>query len=426
MSKPSLTAAFVKNVRYQGRNPPVPERYNDGAGTGLYLNVMPSHSKQFLQRLKVAGKRRDYGLGGYSTGGENSLGISLAKAREIALDNWLAARRGEVPACEAKRQARLAERQARKAGSGSLDAATLATIPGGPTFEAAFLTVLAARAPSWKPSVRVSSERSWKQGLRDYLGALARVPVAAVTAADIRRCIEPAWTSKPKTAEKQLRRIGLVLRWAIAEGLRDADPTPAVRSALPRFKAAPRHFKALPPDQIPGLLARVRESDAPRDARLAFELMALTALRTNEVRLADWSEIDLEAALWVIPAERMKYSERGDHRVPLSPQAVEVLRAVGPAREAGKVFRAPRGGALGDDAFRDLLRDLGVTECSPHGLRSSFRDHCALNGVDRLTAEAALAHARGGKTEQAYFRVDLFAQRRAVMVAWADFVCGAA
>ena len=408
MSKPSLTAAFVKGVRYQAKNPPVPERYCDGNGTGLYLNVMPSHSKQFVQRLKVAGKRRDYGLGGYPI-------VSLAQAREAAWGNLLAVRRGEVPPCEAKRQAR-------KAGGGA--APTLAALPGGPTFEAAFLTVLAARAASWKPSVRKHSERSWKQGLRDYLGAIASKPVAALTAADIRRAIEPAWTSKPKTAEKQLRRIGLVLRWAVAEGLRDADPTPAVRSALPRFKTAAKHFKALPPEQIPGLLARVRESDAPRDARLAFELMALTALRTNEVRFADWSEIDLEAALWVIPAERMKYSERGDHRVPLSPQAVEVLRAAGPAREAGKVFRAPRGGALGDDAFRDLLRGLGVTGCTPHGLRSSFRDFCALNGFAAEVAEAALGHAQGDKVTQAYFRTSLLEKRRAVMIAWGTHVAG--
>ena len=410
MSKPRLTAAFVKGVRYQAKNPPVPERYNDGNGTGLYLNVMPSHSKQFLQRLKVAGTRRDYGLGGYPI-------VSLAQAREAAWGNLLAVRRGEVPPCEAKRQAR-------KAGGGA--APTLAALPGGPTFEAAFLTVLAARALSWKPSVRASSERSWKQGLRDYLGVIASKPVAALTAADIRRAIEPAWTSKPKTAEKQLRRIGLVLRWAVAEGLRDADPTPAVRSALPRMKTSAKHYKALPPDQIPGLLAKVRESDAPRDARLAFELMALTALRTNEVRLADWSEIDLEAALWVIPAERMKYSERGEHRVPLSPQAVEVLRAAGPAREAGKVFRAPRGGTLGDDALRDLLRGLGVTGCTPHGLRSSFRDFCALNGFAAEVAEAALGHAQGDQVTQAYFRTTLLEKRRAVMIAWGNHLGGAA
>ena len=415
MSKPSLTAAFVKNVRYQGKNPPVPERYNDGAGTGLYLNVMPSHSKQFLQRLKVAGTRRDYGLGGYPV-------VSLAQAREAAWGNLLAVRRGEVPACEAKRQARRVERQARK-GGGTI-AAPLATLPGGPTFEAAFLTVLAARAASWKPSVRKHSVQSWKHGLRAYLSTLASKPVAALTAADIRRAIEPIWASKPKTAEKQLGRIGMVLRWAIAEGLRDADPTPTVRSALPRMKTSAKHFKALPPEQIPGLLAKVRESDAPRDARLAFELMALTALRTSEVRLADWSEIDLEAAVWVIPGERMKHAGLGDHRVPLSPQAVEVLRAAGPPREAGKVFRAPRGGALGDDAFRDLLRGLGVTECTPHSLRSSFRDFCALNGVDRQTAEAALAHARGDKVEQSYYRTDLFIRRKDLMITWAAYITG--
>ena len=218
MSKPSLTAAFVKNVRYQGKNPPVPERYNDGAGTGLYLNVMPSHSKQFLQRLKVAGtrlraRRIPRRQSRPSTGGRLGQPAGGATRRGPGVRGEAPSQGGGAPGPE---------------GGGNA-APTLATIPGGPTFEAAFLTVLAARAASWKPSVRKHSVQSWKHGLRAYLGTLASKPVAALTAADIRRAIEPIWASKPKTAEKQLGRIGMVVRWAITEGLRDAAPTPAVR-----------------------------------------------------------------------------------------------------------------------------------------------------------------------------------------------------
>ena len=168
------------------------------------------------------------------------------------------------------------------------------------------------------------------------------------------------------------------------------------------------------------MLARVRASGARRDVRFAFELMVLTAVRSGEARLARWEEVDLEGRTWTIPAQRMKYTERGDHRVPLSARALGVMREAGAGGE-GLVFRAPRGGALPEDAFRELLRPLGV-QATPHGFRSSFRDWCAESGHPRELAEAALAHAVGDKVEAAYARTDLYERRRGVMEAWGEYV----
>lgn len=147
----------------------------------------------------------------------------------------------------------------------------------------------------------------------------------------------------------------------------------------------------------------------------------LTEVRSGEVRLARCEEVDFAGRTWTIPAHRMKYPERGAHRVPLSARALAVLREAGAGGEEGLVFRAPRGGALPDDAFRELLRRLGV-QATPHGFRSSFRDWCAEGGHPRELAEAALAHAVGDKVEAAYARTDLYERRRGVMEAWAEYL----
>ena len=393
-----LTAKFVHAVRHSGRTSR-PEKHYDQHG--LFLQVKPTGSKQWIQRLVVDGKRHDYGLGGYPV-------FALSEAREAAWLNRRAARRGEVPPCEANRKR-------------GVSVAVVAQAHG-PTFAAAYESVLAIRAPAWKATVREHSTRKWRQGLRDYLGGIADTPVGLVTAADIRRTVDSVWTTKHKTAQWLLQRISLVMRYAIAEGHRTEDPVPAVTAAMPAVQAAPVHFRALPHAEVGAALAQVRASDAPSDVRLAFELLVLTALRSGEARLAQWEEIDLDARLWTIPGARMKSG--AEHRVPLSPRAVEILRKVRRTGDGtGLVFRAARGGALPEDAFRELARRASLA-ATPHGFRSSFRSWCGDTAVAREVAEAALAHAVGNRVEAAYHRTDLLARRREVMDQWAAYVAG--
>ena len=170
-------------------------------------------------------------------------------------------------------------------------------------------------------------------------------------------------------------------------------------------------------------LATVRTSRALVTTKDAFELLALTAARSGEVRLATWDEMDLDAATWTIPAARMK--ARREHRVPLSGRALAILhdarrRSDGP----GLVFRSPRGKPLFDMTLSRLIKELGIAAV-PHGFRSSFRDWAAeQTNTPREVVEAALAHTVRNPTEAAYARSDLFERRRRLMDDWAAYLDG--
>ena len=412
----TLTAAFVKGVRHRGKRKSA-DRYHDRHG--LHLQVMPSGSKQWIQRLVIDGKRSDYGLGGYPY-------ITLGEARLQAFENVKLARayrkareRGETPPPPPFEASRLATRAR---GKGQPAPATAAG--PGLTFGQAFEMVLAERAPTWKEGVRASSLRSWRANLRDYLDGIAKLPIATLTSADLQACLSPVWGVRPKTAAKALSRAAMVLEWAGAAGLRTDNPARAVARAAPRPRAngaARKHFAALPHAEIAQALARVAECGAGAAVRGAFRLQVLTALRPGEARRARWEEIDLERAEWVIPAARMKASENGDHRVPLSPQALDVLRAADP-REEGLVFPGRNGTPLSDSTTRAMLKRAGVN-ATPHGARSTFRGWAAEAGWPREVAEAALAHTVRG-VEAAYMRTDLFERRRRLMAAWGDYATG--
>ena len=184
------------------------------------------------------------------------------------------------------------------------------------------------------------------------------------------------------------------------------------------------HHRALPYQDVATALRKVSLSTAYPATKLAFRFLVLTAARSGEIRLADWSEIDWDARLWTVPAERMKAGRQ--HRVPLSEQALAALedaRTLGSGE--GLIFPAKEGGMMSDVVFTALLRRLKV-DCVPHGMRSSFRDWCAETGVARDLAEASLAHSLGATTtESAYLRSDMAEPRRGVMQDWGTFCCGA-
>lgn len=409
----TLTAAFVRGVRHGGERQGA-DRHHDRHG--MFLQVMPGGSKQWIQRLVIDGKRSDYGLGSYPY-------MTLGDARLQAFENVRAARayrrardRGEnpaLPAFEANRRATVAKRSGERAPAMAV---------AGLTFGQAFEQVLGERAPTWKAGVRESSLRSWRAHLRDYLRGVATLPVATITSGDLQACLAPVWAEKPKTAAKALRRAGTVFEWAIVAGYRTDNPARAVARARPRANGgATQHYTALPHAQVADALARMAASGASPGVKGAFRLQVLTALRGGEARGARWEEVDLAQATWTIPAQRMKYSDHGDHRVPLSPQALEVLRAAGPRKE-GLVFTARGGREVAESTLRKTLQRLGI-QASPHGFRSSFRDWAAEAGWPREVAEAALAHTVGG-VEAAYMRSDLFARRTRLMAAWGAYVAG--
>ena len=378
--KHALSATFVSKTRQPGR-------YADGHG--LYLVIEPSGSRRWEQRLQIRGKRRTLGLGGFPV-------VSLARAREAALEN--------------KREAR--------AGHDPLAAKRIAN--GIPTFAEATAIVFDLRRPGWR-SARHAQQ--WIESLNEYaMPKLGAESVASVDAAGILGVLVPVWHKMPVTAQRLRQRIGTVLKWAIAQGYRLDNPADAVAYALPRQSCRPAHQPSIYYEDVADAIDAVRASNASPSARLALEFMVLTAARSGEVTGCTWQEIDLQGRTWTVPASRMKAGR--EHRVPLSDRALAILdeaRALGDGH--GFVFPGPKTGqAMFRARFSRLLKLLGI-EAVPHGFRTSFRVWTQeRTNIPREVCEAALAHTNPNKAEAAYARSDLFAKRRELMERWARFL----
>ena len=376
----ALSAAFCRNVAESGR-------YCDG--NGLYLHVDPSGARRWVQRLVIRGKPHVLGLGSYTL-------VSLAEARELALDNRKLARSGGDPLA-AKRRGH-----------------------GMPTFEEAAAKVLEQKRGAWRNPKHAND---WPASLRLYaFPQIGDKPVCDVTSADVLQILTPIWHDKPETARRVRQRISAVMKWAVAMQHRPDNPAgDAVGQALGRQQAVVRHMRALPHGEVAAAVAAVRASQAWSGTRLAFEFLVLTAARSGEVRLATWAEIDLDAAVWTVPAARMKALR--EHRVPLCGRAVEILdEAAALGEGTDLVFPSRRGKALSDMTLSKLVKEQGIAAV-PHGFRSSFRDWAGeRTNHPREVVESALAHVVRNKVEAAYARSDLFERRRRLMDDWAAYL----
>ena len=372
-----LSAKFVQTVTEPGR-------FYDG-DAGLFLLVahgVREMRKSYVQRVTVAGKRVDIGLGG-------ARWLTLTEARAAAQANRKIARMGGDP--RSKRS----------------------TVP---TFAEALESVIAIQRDVWRNGAK--SESQWRASLRDYAGALMPKAVDAIGPGDVLAVLSPHWSTKRETMRRVRQRIGAVMKHAIAEGHRESNPVDAIGSALPKNGVRKAHHKALPHGAVGAALAKVRESGAWWATKAAFELTVLTAARSGEVRGMEWSEV--EGDVWTVPGARMKAGR--DHRVPLSGRALEILAdARDRTGAAGLVFPAPRGGLLSDMTMSKLCKSLSLGMV-PHGARSSFRDYCGETGVAREVAEACLAHTIENAAERAYARSDLLDRRREVMAEWAKYI----
>lgn len=365
-----------------------PGRHADGGG--LYLAVDDTGARRWVLRTTVHGKRREIGLGPVSL-------VPLAEARETARRLRKVAWEGGDPIAERDRERRRSM-----------------------TFEDAARKVHAEQIePNAKNGKHV---RQWIATLEAHaFPVIGTRPVHAVDQADVLRVLSPIWTETPETARRMRQRLRTVLDWARTAGHREGvNPVEGVERGLARQRARVEHFRALPWGELPALMPRI---EAVRGmGALALRFTILTAARSGEVRGATWAEIDCKAAVWTVPAERMKAGRA--HRVPLTPAALAILDAAAAqaVRPEALVFPSTKAGRpLSDMTLAAVLKRLDVP-ATVHGFRSTFRDWTEeATAYPHEVKEAALAHVVGDKAEAAYRRTDLFEKRRALMGEWAAF-----
>lgn len=377
-----LTAAKVKQAAEPGK-------YYDE--NGLYLRVKETGAKTWAQKIVIDGRQRELGLGSAAL-------VTLAEARELARTYRKVARAGGDPIAERKR-------------AGAV-----------PTFQEAIQRVYALHEPSWRNKKHAAQFRST---LEQYAAPVfGQKKVNDVTSQDVMNALMPIWLDKAETAKRVKQRIGVVIKWAIAQGYRQDDPSNAIEQALPKAARVVKQRKSIPYDEVASCLSAVQASQASASTKLALELLILTAARSGEVRLATWQEIDLGRGLWTIPAERMK--GKAEHVVPLSSRAVDVLTAARALGEGDLVFPGAKAGRpMSDMTMSKLIKELGF-DADVHGFRTSFRVWVQeRTNASFEVAEKALAHKTKNKVVAAYARSDLMEKRQQLMQRWADHLAQA-
>jgi integrase len=408
-----LTALKVSRIK-------TPGMYADGGG--LYLQVTTNSkngepAKSWIYRYMLRGRAREMGLGPLAAFGLQEARARATTARKLRHD-------GIDPI-----EARHAERARAR-----LEAAKALT------FKECAEKYTAAHRAGWRNTKHAAQ---WEATLKTYVDPIiGKLPVQAVDTPMVMKVLEQPvrvgpnesaslWTATTETASRLRGRIEVILDWARVRGYREGENPARWRGHLDKLLPARskvqkvKHHAALPYDELPEFMARLRAQEGV-GAR-ALEFAVLTAARTGEVLGARWSEIDFAEKVWTVPATRMKTAK--EHRVPLSARAISILGVIkvesiatgldsdGFIFPGGKLERP-----LSNMAFLMLLRRMGRRDVTAHGFRSTFRDWAAeRTRFPAEVAEMALAHTVGDKVEAAYRRGDLFEKRRRLVTEWARF-----
>jgi integrase len=375
-----LNARAVATITEQGRH---------ADGGGLYLSISPNGGRRWVFLYRWHGKPTEIGFG-------SARDVALARARELA-------------------------RQARGSLAEGISPKDVRQPPESATFGECADRVIDAMRPSWR---NVKHAAQWKMTLQVYAAPLRKLPVEEITTDEVLSVLKPLWQSKPETASRVRGRIERVLDAAKAQGLRSGENPARWRGhldqLLPKRQRLTRgHHAAMPYTEVRAFMSdlQLRQATAAR----ALELAILTAARSGEILGATWKEFDLHRAVWTVPAERMKAAR--EHRVPLSPRAVQIVTSLQEGRVGELVFPGQKlGKALSGMALKMVLRRMKIENATIHGFRSTFRDWAAdCTNFSNEVCEAALAHVIENKAEAAYRRGDLFDKRRKLMDAWASY-----
>lgn len=362
-------------------------------GAGLYLRVKDSGSKSWMFVFQWNGKRREKGLGPFDV-------VTLAEARD---------KRDEA-------------RRLLLNGINPLDAPKLAEAV--PTFGEVATDLIRDLELGWKSPVH---RQQWKSTLETYCTLIWNRPVDKVGTNDVVDVLKPIWSEKPETASRVRGRVERVLDAAKVRGFRTGDNPARWRGHLSLILPANtrgvklQHHAAMPYNQVPDFAAGLgkRMSTAAR----ALEFLIHTAARTGEVLRAKWSEVDMDAAVWTVPAERMKMKR--EHTVPLTEPALVVLRSMAIAGTKPDAFIFPGRGdqPLSNMSMAMAMRRWEAHDYTVHGFRSSFRDWVSEETTfPGELAEMALAHLVGSAVERAYRRGSALEKRREMMASWSAYL----
>lgn len=388
----TLTVAQIKNEKSTGK----PIKLSDGGG--LFLLIQPNDKKYWRLAYRFNGKQKTLALGVYPA-------VSLAKARERRED----ARRLLADGIDPNEQ-----RKATKAAKIGQNA---------DSFEVIAREWFANQAPVWVPTHADKIIRRLERDIFPWLGAS---PISSITAQQLliaARRIEERGVKE--TARRALLNCSQVFRYAIATGRAERDPVPDLKGALQPAKTT--HFATMTdPKAIGELLRAIDEYHGSFVTKCALQLAPLVFVRPGELRAAEWSEIDLDTAEWNIKAERMKM--RVAHLVPLSKQAVAILREIYPLTGRGKyVFSSEQTSTrpMSENTLNFALRRMGFAknEMSVHGFRAMARtvlDEILHVRPDYI--EHQLAHAVRDPNGRAYNRTSHLPERREMMRLWADYL----
>ena len=373
-----------------------PQKLFDGGG--LFLLVTPTGGKLWRLKYRFGGSEKLLSIGTYPQ-------TSLAEARQ---------KRDQASALLAKGIDPSETKKAQKA-AGNQETET---------FEIIAREWYAKFSPSWATSHAKTTIRRLELFIFPWLGAR---PVKTITAPELLAALRRIEAKGAlETAHRVKQVCGQVFRYAIATGRAERDPSGDLRGAIP--PASGKHMATITdPKEIAGLLRSIDDYRGSIVTRCALQLAPLVFVRPGELRQAEWSEFNLETAEWRIPAEKMKAG--AVHIVPLSRQALDILREIHPLTGHGRyVFPSPRTDSrpMSSNAILSALRRMGYAkdEMSGHGFRSMASTLLNEQGWNRDAIERQLAHAERNSVRAAYNYAEFMPERKKMMQAWADYLEG--
>lgn len=378
---------------------PKDKQYKLTDGEGLYLLVTSKGGKYWRYDYRIDGKRKTLAIGTYPD-------VSLKQARDRKFEGRKLVADGIDPS--EMKKAKKREKQESATNS----------------FEHIAREWLLKFSSNWTLGHKERLTQRLEKDVFPYIGSKPINQIEAPELLTVVRRIESRGALD--TAHRALQNCGQVLRYAVVTGRATQDPSGALKGALPPVRQK-HHASITDPKQIGGLLRAIEEYQGQFITKCALKFIPYCFVRPTELRHAEWGEIDFDKAEWRIPAEKMKMNEV--HIVPLSKQAITILKDVEPLTGTGKfIFPSVRSSKrpMSENTINASLRRMGFTkdEMTGHGFRSMASTLLNEQGWNKDAIERQLAHGERNKVRKAYNYAEYLSERRKMMQAWSDYLDG--